>query len=91
MTKKQKTIEKKIEEQLEDIAVRFPIESLVWFLLRDKIIEDLKGLISDIIQEIVGKDIDHNLDFDIRDTPADGYNQAKQEIYDRARRLGIKI
>jgi len=107
MTKKsQKTIEKEIEEIIRQIiSIGYnegtpPDEN--WYEKEmDMRTNQLKSLISDIIREIVGE----NLPFkvlkgkegeeleDAKDwnKKAFYFNQAKQEIREKARKLGIKI
>ena len=100
--KKEKTIEGRIEEILTPKRPWGKKGLEVYDLVRVK--TQLKVLLSDIIREIVGEDADVGFNqkqlkkygysedlqvrIELRDT---GYNQAKQEIREKARKLGLEV
>lgn len=87
---------KKIEERIEAILLN------MYFAGEEKPdvhlemnVKKLKSLLSDIIREIVGKDWESEVEEDVipnySKTFYAGYNQAKQEIREKARKLGLNV
>jgi len=93
-TKNQKTIEEKIRNIVVGIAYSAGDSLGVGY---EKDVEKIKSMISEVVREVIGKNMykaePENFDgpqkmyeYQVR-----GYNQAKQEIRQRCKKLGLEV